>query len=140
MVNTLIHFREQDWLFKIESIIKLFCQYHIQYITYFSFVLSYFSYLLILTKLIVSYPITVIWWKYFQMHCIKFLKWYWLILYNENFANKFNICIYIPFSFLSLATNFFGARTPVFLFCVAILLKRSAKTVNRFSLRLLSGL
>ena len=45
-----------------------------------------------------------------------------------------------PFSFLSLATNFLGARTPTFFFCEAMLPKRSAKHVKRDSFLLDSGL
>ena len=46
----------------------------------------------------------------------------------------------LPFSFRNLDTNFFGAITPVFLFCVATLLNKSAKHVNKVSFRLLTGL
>lgn len=40
---------------------------------------------------------------------------------------------YSPFSFLSLEMNFFGGITPTFFFCVAMLWKRSARHVSKFS-------
>lgn len=40
----------------------------------------------------------------------------------------------LPFSFRSLAINFFGAIDPTFFFCVAILWNRSARHVSNVSL------
>ena len=51
----------------------------------------------------------------------------WILLFSDLQTH------YSPFSFLSLEMNFFGGITPTFFFCVAMLWKRSARHVSKFS-------
>lgn len=78
----------------------------------------------------------------YQMICTDFklisvLQFLFVLAYRcGTKGQKF----YIPFSFLSLATNFLGAKTPTFFFCEAMLPKRSARHVSKDSFLLERGL